>query len=335
MATHTNPAVDDISPYVEIIDEILPPKDISLIKSLWKRKMYPKGYDDACRRIIKSFHSAPPARRKKIAEALGIVSWIPCFNFRIPLYFMGTSLNPYFPTKKLQSLFDGVISVWFVDRSHSCLRGKKSQEVLEASGVFDVLHRLPALGGLSLEGRSKIRTLSGSEKFDDDWLNDYDIPALEKVLKLISDRRGDWKRRSFLLWDCLHDALHRHGVRFFYGDYAWYRGRKWRAARFPAQFVRMLKESAWLPGKDGRPKSPREVSVAELPASFRRKADPFIVKILEFESERKPKEVNRSKVDRGAEIVELGPRLPSIEEVSAQLDGVSRRGRTKQPSRST
>jgi hypothetical protein len=174
--------------------------------------------------------------------------------------------------------------------------------------------------------------LTGSEKFDLDSLEDYEIPALDKVLRRISTRHSDWKKRSFLLWDCLHDALHQHGIGFFYGEYLWRRGRRWRAARFPAQFVRVLRESAWLPGRDGMPKRPDEISIAEPPINFRRKTDRSIVKLLGFKPVSKATHEKPSQIGDDINIIELGSDRPSMTELHRKLNSSSGGHRARKPS---
>ena len=118
---------------------------------------------------------------------------------------------------------------------------------------------------------------------------DYTILGLEELLGSIQRCDAGWRDQSFLLWDCMRDAIRDSGEGFFQVVYKWSYSHERCTATFSPEFVRLLRESPWLPGAGAEPKKPSDLCFAELADEFRQIASPFIVQLLQF----KPDEIKQ------------------------------------------
>jgi hypothetical protein len=131
---------------------------------------------------------------------------------------------------------------------------------------------------------------SGLERCSGSSLKDFDIEGLLKVIENISLVNSETGQRlGFVLWECLRDVLRERREGFFYGNYTWSYSHESKVIPFPAKFVRLLQETAWLPGTDGSFKKPGQICFEELPQQFRDIASPILIKLLGF----KPDEVKQ------------------------------------------
>jgi hypothetical protein len=261
----------------EVIDHVLP-------RYREPASELPPSYDEDVRRIVQAFHSAVPDRRVELKDRLSLTRWAATRFTCSSETFLQLPWSHYQPTEKLRKLFDGLSGIVFIDSRQHSLRGAKARAVLEACGAPSQL--ACELGAyLSDVELSEVREQTGWKNEEAEIVDDYSIRDLEIVLKSISKRTSGWEDRSFALWDCLHDLLRHSGEKVFWGKYeAWHIKSKTmlRAARFPAYFVRQLQRTAWLAGGAEQPQHPYELSLAELPAKFRRGASKLLVHLLGF-----------------------------------------------------
>lgn len=270
---------DKPTPIDEVIEHVLPRYREATFE-------LPPSYDEDVRKIVLAFHAAMPDRRKELVDRLRVTPWAARRFHRSDRTLLQSPWELYLPSKKLQKLFDGLSGIVFTDPRRSSLRGAKARAVLEACGATS---RLACEWGAQLSGDelSDIRQQTGWRSTEGELVDDYSMRDLERVLESISKREAGWQDRSFALWDCLHDLLRHSGEDCFWGKYEARdvkRKRMLLAARFPASFVRQLQRAAWLPGGEDRPQHPCELSLADLPAKFRRGASKLLVRILGFET---------------------------------------------------
>ncbi len=275
----------------------------------------PTDYDQDVRRIVKAYHAASTERRKELVALLSMAKWAAIKYPRSNRTILMMPWGHYVPNKKLQQLLDGLIA--FIDPCRSVLCSAKAREVLEACGAPSRLAR--DLGAtLSDDELSGIRCEVGWKTGEGEIVDDYSIWVLDQILRSIAEGVPRWRDRSWALWDCLHDALRHRGEDFFWGRYeAWdvRSKRKMRAARFPARFVRQLQQAAWLPGGKNKPQRPCELSLAELPAKFRRGASPLLVHVLGFKTDAAGQADDNHII--ALEILEVGKARPTAKSVKA------------------
>jgi hypothetical protein len=280
---------DKPDPVDEVVEHVLPRYREATFE-------LPPSYDEDVRRIVRAFHAAVPDRRKELLDRLSVTRWAARKFHRSDRTLLQSPWGNYLPNKKLQKLFDGLRGIVFIDPRRRSLRGAKARAVLEACGAAS---RLACEWGAQLSGDelSEIRQQTGWRSTEGELVDDYSMHDLEQVLGSISKREAGWQDRSFALWDCLHDLLRHSGEDCFWGKYeAWdvKRKRMICAARFPAFFVRKLQRAAWLPGGEDQLKRPCELSLAELPAKFRRGASKLLVRLLGFKTgTAQPSDTNR------------------------------------------
>lgn len=251
---------------------------------------YPAEFDGDVQRIVEAFQTDSNRRRTELVNHLKEASWIPCRNAATDKVVLATTeSNTYLPTQKLLALFAGNSDICFVDRTRTCLQGKKSQAVLEACGAAEQLLRTIVHCDLSQSELSDMRRQAGLQRATSECTSDHGIEGLEEVLKPIAEMNGDWEKSSFLLWDCIHDAIRHYREGFLYGEYEWSYSRESCNVKFAASFVRMLAKSCWLPAQDGKPKRPNHVCFTDLPEEFQRDANSALITLLDF----KPDEIRQ------------------------------------------
>lgn len=251
---------------------------------------FPPEFNADVERIIEAFQTDSTRRRAELIEHLRSASWIPCRNADTDdIVLAVTDENTYLPTQKLLDLFTGNEDVWFVDRSRLSLQGKKAQMVLEACGAAEYLQRTACECDLSQEDLNEIRRRAGLQRVTSFRISDFSIDGLEKTLDQIAGADAGWESKASQLWDCLQDAIRNYREGFLFGEYRWSYSHESRTERIPANFIRLLRTRAWLPGADGQPKKPSQICFTELPEEFQRDANVTLVTLLEF----KPDEIRQ------------------------------------------
>ena len=251
---------------------------------------FPPEFDCDVERIVEAFQTDSARRRTELVSHLKEASWIPCRNAETDELALATTENDtYLPTQKLLELFTGNSEVWFVDRTRTCLQGKKCQAVLEACGSAEQLHRTKVACDLSPSELSSMRRQAGLQRSTSEVKSDYRIEGLDETLKLIVEMNAGWEESSFLLWDSLHDAIRYYREGFLFGEYRWSYSHESRNEKFAAKFMRVLADTYWLPGKDGKPKRPTQLCFTDLPGKFQKDANSTFIALLHF----KPDEIRQ------------------------------------------
>lgn len=252
--------------------------------------VFPAEYDRDVDRIVEAFQTDSSRRREELIRHLKVTSWIPRRNAGTgEVKLAPTDKSIYLPTQKLLELFAGNSEVWLIDRSRAILQGKKCQVVLEACGAVEYLQRTPCDTDLSQQVLAEIRRRAGLYRATKHWFRDCTIDGLVSTLNQIAAATEGWQTKALRLWDSLHDAIRHFREGFLTFDYEWTYSRTKRTEKIPARFVRLLKESSWLPDQDGRPRKPTQMCFTQLPKEFRQNANATLVSLLEF----KPDEIRQ------------------------------------------
>jgi hypothetical protein len=245
---------------------------------------FPPEFDDDARRIVEAYQTDSSRRKQELVNHLKRAKWIPCRNAESnKIYLTVSDSNTYLPTERLVELFAGNHQIWFVDRSRHCMQGKKCQAVLEACGIGEYLIRKAVECDLSLGELAALREEHGLSKASVQTIFDHHIEGIEQTLFQISKSDTNWEHRSLALWLAIHDAIrHYREGSFLYGEYQWKYSREQRTAKIPARFVRMLRDSAWLPGPEGHPMRPSQICFADLPEEFRESTNSTLIELIQF-----------------------------------------------------
>ena len=245
-----------------------------------------KEYEDHIQQILIAFDTDSVASRTRLTAELRKVRFVAVVDagkerasdFAIPA-------NTYMATERLARLFEGVPGILMVDNSRECLKGDQARRLIRAVGTSEFL--LPVETDTLLEPEEKrtlrLNSIWADEKITpwpwrDESVEDYTLRGLDSLLEMLSGLPSEEAYcRSELLWQALRDVQREISARYFEGTYRWfYRSNRW--AKFPAKFVRVLNEVAWVPDKDGVLQIPREVFFADTGWE----ADPNLLSKIEF-----------------------------------------------------
>lgn len=177
---------------------------------------------------------------------------------------ISTPEEVYLATQRLKELFEGVEKVMLVNDSYQCLRGEKVRELLEACGSTRYLQPVRINGQFTAQELLEMRRNAGCENSTGgEEVEDYTLRGLEELLKLLptlDPKTAASKAR--LLWEALADVEDRRGVRTFSGTYRWFYFYQ-RSTEFPAYFVRLINQNAWIPDGNGGMQQPAFVFFAD------------------------------------------------------------------------
>ena len=190
--------------------------------------------------------------KKELAEALADKYFIKAINADGDAEKMAKPQDVYMHTDSLTKLFSGVKDIFFVNNSY--LKGVDAQSLLRACNVAQYLRPVEkeARERFSYEELWKMREGRGSSQPEE--VIDYMIPGLEDILKKSPSEKGS------SLWKALSDYIKQPGESRFFGRYTWTYYRTSYKSEFPAIFLNQLKESAWIPDKEGKLQKPEVVT---------------------------------------------------------------------------
>ena len=249
---------------------------------------YPAEFDFDVTRIIESFQTDSIKKRKELVTQLKKANWIPCKRSGSGYLVLTTAdENTYLPTAELLGLFTGNKKIWFVDQGKDCLKEKKATELLEECGAARFLNRIPCDCDLQESYFEKLRRDNGLYRETSSKVLDYKIEGFQRTIDQINEKTQGWKNLSYHLWICLKAAIANYREDFLFGVYEWTYSRETKKAKFPASFIRLLKNSKWLPGNNNDLRKPSEICFKDLPQEYQRNFNQHLVDVLDF----KPDEV--------------------------------------------
>ena len=170
----------------------------------------------------------------------------------------------YLATERLKSLFEDVPGVLMVDDSNDFLQGEPVNNLLLEVGTPRNLLPVEIEPSLTDEDKRKLRRPYAREIV----VKDYTLNGLDSLLvtlaKLHIDQAAD---RATLLWDALCDV--RNAYRDGNSDWPFsgsYESKLYSTISnkpFPARFVKILTETAWVPDEEGALRLPSDVVFKE------------------------------------------------------------------------
>ena len=172
----------------------------------------------------------------------------------------------YTASDRLSGLLSGIEGLYLVDNSQECLRGEAVRTLLVACGVSRHLRPQAEVNKLGFPRRELLRkgSLQPRTSNFNDRDQDWSIPDLQKVLDLLPTlARNEQVERAKLIWESICDVEILGQRRYFDGEYTWSLHGKF-SAQFPASFVTLLNETAWVPDPHGDLSPPKLVVFEDL-----------------------------------------------------------------------
>lgn len=217
-------------------------------------------YDADIARMINAFSTQHRGQRDRLVAALREATFVMSVDARDGSKYLSKPEEVYFATERLKELFAGVPGVMLVDDSYSVLRGEDIRELLEACGAMRYLRPMPD-STLSWDERSKLRARTGHAETSGqkDRIHDSTLWGLKELLEVLPTLAVNERRtKARLLWEELANLDERRGKGIFTGAYTWTHRGSYQAD-FPAAFVRMLNETAWVPDPNGDLQRPQAI----------------------------------------------------------------------------
>lgn len=211
-------------------------------------------------RIRLAFGTDSTAQKEKLRSVLRDTAFVMVVDTGDGKGYVAKPGDVYIATDRLKQLFAGVPDVLMVDDAYGCLRGEDIRDLLVACGASRYLAPQSTPSGLGLAEKVQIRKEAGLERASwESQPEDFTIYGLAQLLEVLPTLGvDDAKVRAGLLWDSLAD-LEGRGSAAFYGSYRWGYSHETKTARFDADFVRTLTQTAWVPDANGELVTPNLV----------------------------------------------------------------------------
>lgn len=202
-------------------------------------------------RILHAATEDGMARRRQLINTLRETDFVKCANTTGGSQWLKPS-QAYLPTQRLKCLFYGVDGVWLADDSYECLRDEGVTKILKECGAAECIRPLRrdrwVYRGDSYATQLREKSTHPETTYrSDQFVGDCDIDGLESLLKHMPNLAGDArKERAKLLWEELGGL----SSRCFTCDFTWtHEGR--HTVQCDTTFVRLLRDSAWVPDDTG------------------------------------------------------------------------------------
>ncbi len=217
-------------------------------------------YEVNIERILNAFATDSETQREKLVESLKNSTFVKSVDIGDGSKRYAKPGELYLATKRLRSLFEGVVGILFVDYSQRCLHGENIRELLERCGAVRHLRSISdsiSDNTLLREERRELRKEAGHPETSgyNDKVKDFTLKGLEKLLAILPNLDKEKQQdTAMLLWDelaHLEESL-------FTGDYNWSHYGSFNR-EFPAAFVRRLNTARWVLDADGELQCPEFV----------------------------------------------------------------------------
>ena len=224
-------------------------------------------HEDHLRQIICAISQGPHDKRSSLKSVLKLTKFLLAKNmgtgtrtFQYPgaLYLSSEAMNRY---------AQGNPNIWIIDESEAVLESMDDAG-WESLGVERFPRRKAVISSLSQSEKQHLR--NGEKLTRELDCNDYDLDGLTFALDaLVGKSESQAVQFGCSLWNMLHQFTETltsaERESYFLGEYRWYNG-KAKSKLHPAQFVRKLRQSKWLPNKEGMLCVPTSLIVEDLSA---------------------------------------------------------------------
>lgn len=166
----------------------------------------------------------------------------------------------YLNTAELRRYFSGVQEVWFQHDEYTASDININIDVWSDLGISRLPRKLPTSEGLPYEER-EYSTRS-------ETIENYDLDGLEQFLEGIQESTNfeEQKKSAYVLWEFLRDYLELD-ARFFKARYQWFYYSP-QSKYVSSMILVRLKNSKWIPKKDGSLGKPGEITTDQLLDEF-------------------------------------------------------------------
>lgn len=240
-----------------------------------------EDYSADIERILAAFKTDSTAKKEKLGLALRATTFVKVIDTGDGNRHFAKPGDVYIATERLQQLFAGVPHIRLVDSQYDCLRGERIRELLESCGALRYPRPLAAPNVLTSDEKLELRRKTGYEHTSGakDHVTDWLLQGFEDLIKLLPDLSAEQRiERSRLIWESLGDLEERRGSGIFEGSYTWSHYGERKTPPFPAAFVRMLNQVAWVSNVDGELVPPELVEYDTLGW----KPNPFLLTKIAF-----------------------------------------------------
>ena len=208
-------------------------------------------------KIVRAMASDSEAGKRKVIQAARRTPFLKATNPSGDTLFKKPA-EIYLNTAKLRRYFSSAQEVWFLHDENTS--SDIDIDVWHDLGVSGLPRKLPTSEGLpSGERENSTRT---------ETIENYDLDGLEQFLKAVQEITDFEEQKSFAsaLWDFLRDYLELD-ARFFKARYQWFYRTSY-SKYFSSMILVRLKNSKWVPTKDGSLEKPGEITTDQLLDEF-------------------------------------------------------------------
>lgn len=208
-------------------------------------------------KIVRAMGSDSEAGKRKVIQAARRTPFLKATNPTGDTVFKKPT-DIYLNTAELLRYFSGVQEVWFLHDEYTS--PDIDIDVWHDLGVSRLPRKLPTSEGLP-DGEKEYSTRA-------ETIENYDLDGLEQFLEAIQEITDFEEQRSSasVLWGFLRDSLELD-ARFFKARYQWFYYSSLRKD-FSSMILVRLKNSKWVPTKDGSLKKPGEITTDQLLDEF-------------------------------------------------------------------
>jgi len=208
-------------------------------------------------KIVRAMGSDSEAGKRKVIQAARQTSFLKATNPMGDIVFKKPT-EIYLNTEELRRYFSCTQEVWFLHDDY-CSSGTEI-DAWRDLGVFSLPRKLPTLEGLP-DGEKKRSTR-------EEKIENYDMDGLAKFLQAIQELTDveEQKKSATVLWEFLRKYLDQD-ARFFKAKYEWFYYSQ-QSKYFSSMILVRLKNSKWVPTKDGSLEKPGEITTDHLLDEF-------------------------------------------------------------------
>ena len=213
-------------------------------------------HDEDIQKIMLALGTDSQHDKKRLEEALRETPFLQATTFDGVLRFMRPG-EVYRNTPDLRHYFADSPDVGFLHPVYAEIDPDLDEQLSTSLGLDKLPRKIPTSGGLPPDQREYYASKERVEN--------YDLEGLEAFLNRL-ETAGDFEtqcKSALLLWCFLREHLKRGGY-FFKGTYTmWFRYRV-KQKNFDSWILRRLQEAAWIPTKESRLESPKNVTRDQL-----------------------------------------------------------------------